>query len=311
MLKKKSVLPYISGIGFSIIFGFSFMFSRIALKTASAFQLIGLRFSMAFLALSVLLAFKIIKINLKWKDFWTILPLAVFQPVIYFVAETYGIAGTSASLSGIFMSLIPIFTAGLSYVMLKERLNKNQILFIVLSLAGVVLISMLSFGGGQQNLTTGILFLMLAVISASFYAVLTRKLTQTYSAIEITFVMIAVGAVVFTATGLVESAIKGYDYLEPLSHPPFVIACVFLGLLSSVAAFFLMNYTGSKVSASQNVLFANLVTVVAIFAGGVFLKEKIYTYQIIGSVFIITGVWGANYFAEPLKKEQTDIPIIK
>ena len=157
-------------------------------------------------------------------------------------------------------------------------------------------------------MTIGILFLMLAVISASAYAVLTRKLTQTYRAIDITFVMMVIGAVVFNIIGVLESKIKGTAYFEPLTHTPFIIACVFLGLLSSILAFFLMNYTGSKVSASQNVLFANLVTVIAIFAGAVFLHETIYLYQIIGSVLIILGVWGANYFAKSASGVQVEIP---
>ncbi len=311
MLEQKSALPYFSGIGFSIIFGFSFMFSRIALQTATTFQLVGIRFLFALITFLVLLALKVIKLNLTWKDFGVILPLAVFQPVIYFIAETKGIAGTSASLSGIFMSLIPIFTAGLSFVVLKEKLTRLQILFILLSLAGVALISLMSFGGGQENMTVGILFLILAVVSASVYSVLTRKLTRTYRPIEITFVMIVVGAVVFTLTGLVESWTKGYAYFAPLAVPSFVIASLYLGVLSSVAAFFLMNYTGSQVTASQNALFANLVTVIAIIAGGVFLKEKIYTYQIIGSILIIAGVWGANAFAERAIPPNRDIPIAK
>ena len=184
-------------------------------------------------------------------------------------------------------------------------------LFIVISLAGVVLISVMSLSGGQAGLGIGILFLMLAVLSAAVYAVLTRKLTKTYSAIEITFVMMVVGALAFNVLGLIDSSVKGYAYFAPLKETPFLWSWLFLGVLSSIVAFFLMTYTGSKVSASQNMLFANLVTVIAILAGGIFLKEKITIYQIIGSVLIIAGVWGANYFAadsdEPAKDE---VPIV-
>ena len=116
-------------------------------------------------------ALKIVKIRLTGKDILAILPLAVFSPVIYFVGETYGIAYTSSSLSGIFMSLIPIFTAGLSYIMLKEGVNKKQIIFILLSVAGVAIISSTSISSGQTQRGLGILCLVLAVVSAAFYAV--------------------------------------------------------------------------------------------------------------------------------------------
>jgi len=311
MKNNQAVLPYLSGVGFAIIFGFSFMFSRVALRYATAMQLVGLRFMLAIAALLVLRALKLIKINLKPKDYWVILPLAVFQPVLYFVGETYGIANTSASLSGILMSLIPIFTAALSFVVLKERLNKTQLVFILISLVGVVIISVMTLSGGEKTYGKGILFLMIAVLSASVYAVMTRKLTQTYSAIEITFVMLAVGAVVFNVFGLVDAGTKGYAYFAPLKEGPFLWSWLFLGLLSSIGAFFMMAYTGSKISASQNTLFVNLVTVVAIFAGGIFLKETIYIYQIIGSVLIIAGVWGANFFAKDADKPLPDeVPIV-
>jgi drug/metabolite transporter (DMT)-like permease len=311
MKKKQALLPYLSGVGFAVIFGFSFMFSRIALQYASAMQLVGLRFMLAIAVLLLLKAFRLIKINLRLKDFWAILPLAFFQPVLYFIGETYGIKHTSASMSGIFMSLIPVFTAGLAYIFLKEKLNRMQMLFVVVSLAGVVLISVMSLAGGPSGLGIGILFLMLAVISAAVYAVLTRKLTRTYSAIEITFVMMVVGAGVFNILGLIDSGVKGYVYFAPLKEAPFVWSWLFLGILCSIVAFFFMTYTGSKVPASQNTLFANLVTVIAIFAGGIFLKEKITIYQIIGSVLIVVGVWGANYFAESSDEPAKDeVPIV-
>lgn len=58
----------------------------------------------------------------------------------------------------------------------------------------------------------------------------------------------------------------------------------------------LNNYALSKIEAAKMSVFGNLRTVVAIFAGVFFLKEKIYYYHIIGSIMIILGVIGTNYF---------------
>jgi drug/metabolite transporter (DMT)-like permease len=56
------------------------------------------------------------------------------------------------------------------------------------------------------------------------------------------------------------------------------------------------NYILSKIEASKMSVFSNLGTVITIIAGAVFLKEKIYLYHIIGSILIVGGVLGADFF---------------
>jgi drug/metabolite transporter (DMT)-like permease len=56
------------------------------------------------------------------------------------------------------------------------------------------------------------------------------------------------------------------------------------------------NYVLSKMEASRVGVFVNLGTVVTIIAGIVFLKEEFYYYHVIGSILVIGGVLGANYF---------------
>ena len=143
----------------------------------------------------------------------------------------------------------------------------------------------------------GLLFLGLAVISASLFHVLARKATQVISPTSVTFVMVVFSGIVFSGIGLFESATKGYAYFAPFAETGFLIAILFLSVFTVNIALFLMTYTVRHISASQNAMFANLVTVISIIAGAVFLKEQILLYQIIGSVMIIAGVWGANYFA--------------
>lgn len=50
-------------------------------------------------------------------------------------------------------------------------------------------------------------------------------------------------------------------------------------------------------------VFANLSTVVTIAAGALILDEKITIYDILGSILIILGVIGTNYFGG--KKEHS------
>ena len=297
MGKRDTYLPYLTGVGFAVVFGFSFMFTRVALRSAATMQLMGLRFLSAAVIMILLNALKITKVRLTFKDALKILPITIFLPVLYFIGETYGIYYTNSSLSGMVISSIPIITAVLSFIFIKERLNRMQVVFMAVSLVGVLIISIMTMSDAPDTLLLGMMFLFIACFSAAIYNVMARGLTKRYSPIAITYMMMMVGAVVFNVVGLTDSVIKGYAYFAPFKDASFCWSLAFLGAISSIGGFFLMTYTVSRISASQNSMFANLVTVISIIAGGVFLKEQIFLYQIVGSVLIIAGVWGINKFA--------------
>jgi len=92
------------------------------------------------------------------------------------------------------------------------------------------------------------------------------------------------------------------DYLTPLKQPDILIAILYLGILSSVIAFFLMNYMLSKTQPSQTATYVNLTTVIAILGGILFRGEHFAWYQAVGAFMIITGVWGAMWFGQQAKK---------
>ena len=77
---------------------------------------------------------------------------------------------------------------------------------------------------------------------------------------------------------------------------PVLPAILYLGVLSSVVAFFLVNFNLSRLRASQSSVYSNLSTAVSV-AAGVFLRgERFGPLQATGAVLILPGVWGANTF---------------
>jgi drug/metabolite transporter (DMT)-like permease len=73
-----------------------------------------------------------------------------------------------------------------------------------------------------------------------------------------------------------------------------LIALLYLGIASSVIAFFLMNYMLNKMPAFQVATFVNLTTVISVLAGVLFRNENFGIYHIIGGVLILSGVGGIN-----------------
>jgi len=76
-----------------------------------------------------------------------------------------------------------------------------------------------------------------------------------------------------------------------------ITSILYLGVMSSVVAFLLINYSLSKLPASQSAIFTNLTTVVSIVAGVFIMHDSFELYKVIGAAIIIIGVWGTNRFS--------------
>ena len=298
MKKEKRFLPYITATLASVIFGFSFVFTKDALSIMSTLQIIAYRFALAAILLNILKILGFIKIDFKGKKIGSLLLLSLVQPVAYFTCETIGVNLTSASEAGMMIALVPVIVTVFAAVFLKEKPSAVQLIFIVVSVIGVMFTIFGKGSIGAKFNYLGILALFGAVLSAALYNILSRRSSIHFKPVEITYVMMTVAAVLFNILAIGEGAIKGniMGYFKPLFNINSWVAILYLGILSSVLAFFMLNYTFSKLPASQSAVFANLTTIISIFAGVFFRNESFYWFQAVGSALIILGVWGTNYY---------------
>ncbi len=297
MSDKERFLPYLAGIGMALIFGFSFLFTKEALSGIEPFHLLGFRFGTAALVLTLLRLTKVIKVNYEGKELYKLVAISLAQPVIYFIFEVYGIKMTSSSESGMMIALIPVVVTIFAAIFLKEYPRKSQIGFIGLSVVGAIFIVVMKSNDISTN-ALGTLVLLMAVLCASVFNILSRKYSVDFKPVEITFAMMWIGAISFNSIAVIQHIINGNigSYFIPLSNIKVITSVLYLGVLSSVVAFFLVNYTLSKLEASRSAVFANLSSVTSIVAGVLIRHEPFYWYQLVGAIMILTGVWGTNYF---------------
>ncbi len=276
-----------------IIYGFSFMFSKIALGVADTFVLLAVRFTVAFLSLSILWATGIIKLNFKGKKIGGLLLMGLFQPLLYFIFEQYGIIYTNSAISGIMIALVPIAAIGLSFIFLHEKPSKKQILFSLVSLIGVILISLT--GSSGQNTLLGFILLVGAVLCAGGFNILSRKLSSNFTPFERTYVMMALGSAGFTLTALIKLGTGFFpSVVTACTDFGFITAIFYLSILSSVVAFASYNYATTYLTTAKATSFANITTVVSVLAGVILLSESFTLLQALSCVLILIGVFGVN-----------------
>lgn len=252
------------------------------------FIMLSIRFFLTFL---ILLGIKVIqkrKLSIQKKALRGVLLLGLVQPILYFIFEAYGVKILPTSYVGIILSIIPIISFLLGFLLLAERVSALQILFAILSIFGVFLTTT-QFEGSFSWL--GFFLILGSVVSAAFFNVLSRKLTTHVSAFDRTFVMFGMGFVFFSMMALIEGLTSStpidFAFLGNIS---FWLAMLYLAGVSSVIAFLLINSAMNHATVAQASIFANLTTVIAIFSGVVFLHENIGWVEILGTIIIIGSV---------------------
>jgi len=286
MKNKNVIAATFSALIAQIIFGFSFMFTGIALKNATPMTVIADRYIVAFIGLSAVMLLSKTKLKIG-KNIWKLILMSLFQPFLYFIFETYGIKMTTSSFSGVMISMIcGIFVLG-------EKPVTLQYLFASLSVIGVIIAV---FSGKSEGIITmqGVILLVGAVISSVAYNISSRKISSEFSTFERTYAMTVIGMVSFVLISLVENLSNPMAIFVSFSKPTYTFAILYLGVFSSVIAFLCLNFANTHLPVAKTTVFSNITTVVSVIAGRIFLNEIVSIETIIAVIMIIVGVIGVQ-----------------
>ncbi len=294
-MPKDSVTGTLGALVANGIFGLSYYFSQMALDTGvHPLMILQIRFVLAFAALSLLAALRVIRVHYKGKPLGRLLLMAVMQPLLYFIFELYGIARTSTALSGVIIGMTPAVVMAASALILRERPTALQWGAGLIGVGCIAAISLI----GKQNGTTdwlGILLLIGAVVTAAGFNLLSRSVATQFSAWERTYAMFTVAAAAFLV--ITPAALRG-QYLPQLAlaagQPRFWMALLYLSLLSSIAAYFLYNHATGKIGLVRASAFSGVITVVSMFTGIFILKEPMTPVQIVLCLLIIACIYVVN-----------------
>ena len=300
--KQTHTLSLLAALTSAVIFGMSFMFSKLALEVAAPTVLLAFRFTVAVAAMSLVILVNalvgklrgrpLFAFSLRGKPVYKLVLLGIVQPVAYFIFENYGILYTSSAVAGTIIAAVPVCCILMDVLVLHERVTLKQVLCALGAIGGVALISV---GGAMMVSALGMLFLVLTMLSDTLYYGISHSAAKRFTPFEMTYVMFIVGMVVFIPVGLIYAGgLHSPLITGPMHDGGFWVAVLYLGLLSSVLAYGLLNFANSHLSVSETSLFSNVTTVVSVLAGVVLLKEPFSVWQMLGVAVILVCVFVAN-----------------
>ncbi|MBQ8060907.1 MAG: DMT family transporter [Bacteroidales bacterium] len=291
---NKAVIYVFSALAI-LLWGMSYIWSdQLIALDIPIFFFVPIRILMAGL---VLLVFNLLTCQFKLirkKDLWKFALLAVFEPLVYFLCETYGIKETgSPTISAMIIASVPIFSVFAAFIFFKEKISLVNGLGIAVTLAGICLVLRSQMECGTPgNFTLGVILLVIAVFSEVGHALFTKLLASDYRPQVIVMYQFLIGAVYFLPFFLT----KGIENYEPRFLSWKVLKPVFcLALLCSSLAFSLWAMTIKRLGVAKSSVFLAMMCVATALVAEVIGREHLTALQWGGILVAVVGIVLSQY----------------
>ncbi|MGB4503786.1 MAG: EamA family transporter [Syntrophaceticus sp.] len=274
-----------------IIWGSSFASIKIILPQVPPNTLALLRFIMASIALGLFLVITK-QPRLQKNDLPGIMLSGLSGIAIFNVLQNQGLRYAGATDAAILIAMSPVFIALLSWVILKERISRLQVVGIVIAFSGSVLVAT---NGSFNNLgfnklrLYGDLLVLLSSLAWAIFSITLKKLLTRYPPTTIMTYSTFVGTVFLIPFSLMEYPV---DFLA-VNFTGW-INIIYLGLLASAVGNLIWNSALEKVPAVTAGAYLYLSPVVAAVIAFIFLHEIPSLYTVSGGLIIIMGTFFAS-----------------
>ncbi|MBE6234138.1 MAG: hypothetical protein E7118_06665 [Bacteroidales bacterium] len=303
-VQPSKVLVYIASIFAITLWGMSYIWTdQLIAQNIPIYYFVFVRILLAGLVLFLFnTAYGRIK-RIQKRDLPKFLLLAFFEPFIYFICETYGLKETgSPTLSAMIIATIPIFSIGAGMIFFKEKINSINLVGIVLSLVGIVMVAMAK-GELGENFLWGVVLLLIAVIAEVGHASITKSLSGNYSSQIIVMYQFLIGSIYLLPLFLWKG-ISNFD-VETYFAPEVWYPIICLAILCSSLAFSLWVSTIKNLGVAKSSIFSALIPVAAALIAWALGHEYMNPRQWTGIAISTLGVILSQYTIKKKSSEES------
>ncbi|MBX4888481.1 DMT family transporter [Rhizobium bangladeshense] len=195
-----------------------------------------------------------------------------------------GLSLTSAADAGVIIGTLPVVSAAVSILVLRERPGRALLLAVALASAGVFSIAFTPEATGGSLAGNALIFL--AVICEGLFILLNKRLTADIAPLAQSTLMTGIGFAVSIIPAIFEA---------PFAHgfsTSAAAAIVYYALVPTVGGFLLWYAGAERVSGTEAALFTALAPVSAVMLAFVILGEPVGFNQIAGVVCVLAAMSG-------------------
>ena len=213
--------------------------------------------------------------------------ITIFNSIVY-----YSLNFTQV-ISGVLMiSTIPVMIMLFSSILNIEKTNIFQIIGVIFSFAGVIMIITKADIQILKNLdfNKGDITMVVAMFSWALYSTLLKRQKYEISQISLLQVVITFGLLFLIPIYFIEYQIGSRIILEK----PFILILSYVVLFPGLASFLLWIKGISLIGANRSGVFLHLMPILSAIMAMIFFNEKFMFYHMLGACFIIIGILLSN-----------------
>ena len=290
---KKQTIALLEVTFAVVVWGASFIATKVALRDVSPVTVVWLRFAIGV----AILGFAVVIRRQLFKPGWKTL---LYFAVLGFIGITFhqwlqstGLVTSQASTTAWIVATTPIFMAILGWLVLREKLTKLQVLGITLATVGVLLVvaegDFGTLGVGEFG-SPGDILILISALNWAIFSTLSRRGLKEHSAALMMLYVMGFG---WFFTSILFFAGPGLSEIGQLTLNGW-LGILFLGVACSGFAYIFWYDGLQAIPATQVGAFLYLEPLVAVIVAAIVLNESILLASLVGGSTILLGVWLVN-----------------
>ena len=294
MQKKNNLLPHLVALTVVIIWGSTFVFTKLLLLNGlSAAQIFLLRFILAY---AMLLVWSISSKGHRWfckslKDELKMLLLGISGGSLYFLAENSAMNYTTATNDSLIVCACPLFTTLIVALFYKsEHISGHQLLGTLIALVGMAVVVM----NGQfvlQLSPKGDLLAFTACMCWVVYSLLMMNVSKRYPSVFTTRKVFFYGLVTIIPYFI---AYPGMPSLSMLAQPDVLFNLLFLSIVASTLCFLLWNWALLRIGVVETTNYVYLNPLATIVFAWWLIDEPVTAWLLLGTALLLWGLYLVN-----------------
>jgi drug/metabolite transporter (DMT)-like permease len=290
---QRSTIPYIKALFAVVVWGASFIATKVALRDVSPATVVWLRFAMGVVILGGIVAARK-QISLPARNELAYFALLGFLGITFHQwLQSTGLVTAQATTTAWIVASTPVFIAILGWLVLKESLGWLRTAGILLAAAGVLLVvskgNLRTLAPGEFG-TPGDFLILISAPNWAIFSILSRRGLEKHPAARMMFFVMAIGWLFSSVLFFMDS---GPGELTNLSLPGW-LGIAFLGIFCSGLAYIAWYDALQSLPASQVGVFLYLEPLVAVLVAGIVLGETVNLASLLGGLIILLGVYLVN-----------------
>lgn len=269
-----------------IIWGTTFISTKILLRAFSPIEILFMRFVLGALFLLLIRPRRLRSTTIKQE--LTMAAAGLCGICLYYLLENIALTYTLASNVGMILSVAPFFTAIFAYFFAGgEGLHRGFVWGFVLAMSGIFLLS--SADSAMTINPLGDLLALLAAVVWAIYSLLTKHIAGWGYNIILTTRRVFVYGLLFMLPMLLLMDFK--PEIALLVRPVYLLNLLYLGLGASALCFVTWGLAVKLLGAVKTSVYIYMVPVITIVTSALILHERLSAVACVGVLLTLAGLF--------------------